>query len=608
MRLLFILVFSVPSYILSQPEPLATNERTTYHIHKKEIKEFSIDLEERKNYTIIVEQKGIDVGLRMKNTKGEALIYKDSPNGMYGPETIAVTTRNSVTVHLFVEPLQEKHNSRAGEFSIIIEEGIRTDSLVTAILSPEQMKEDLEVFRKIREKANSGLYIYRTNNQIDSIYNLAAGKIQQPMHLTDFYKIILELTDFEGSNHNFTLLPHEVHNYIRDSSYFPFHFKQIEGKMIVNYEGGELPLGSQVLSINGISSKDLQKRLSNYITTDGYNQTAKERLSIENGFGWIFAFETGIHDSFTVEFKRPHSENIEVITLKSISREENKARYLNRYSSVFESIINPDMQEKYSFSQLNDYTALLNFRRFDMASGDDDPAYKVYCRFLDSVFTSLRKQGVRNLIIDIRNNPGGSGSNSETAFTYLADQPFKENRTAHIIFQEVPFPHYYKWESTDADNQKRELEGLNRYFARIFSNNQNGSYFQNKKYNPVFKPKKKRFSGNIYLLVDENVASAASHFASLVRGYTDATIVGMETSGGYYAHNGHFPVKYVLPNSRITTGFSIVHVQQDAPLIDSQPIGRGIIPDHNVSQSFGDFMDHEDTQMKFVLQLIEQNR
>ena len=104
------------------------------------------------------------------------------------------------------------------------------------------------------------------------------------------------------------------------------------------------------------------------------------------------------------------------------------------------------------------------------------------------------------------------------------------------------------------------------------------------------------------------MGSAASHFASLVRGHSNATIIGAETSGGYYGHNGHFPVEYTLPNSKITTRFSIVHVTQDAPNKTSQPVGRGIIPDHVVYPSFEDFMHHEDTQMKYVLNLISQGK
>ena len=64
-------------------------------------------------------------------------------------------------------------------------------------------------------------------------------------------------------------------------------------------------------------------------------------------------------------------------------------------------------------------------------------------------------------------------------------------------------------------------------------------------------------------------------------------------------------VEYVLPNSKIKTRFSVVFVNQDVVSKPSQPIGRGIIPDYEVSQTLEDFIKNEDSQMKFVLKLVE---
>lgn len=76
----------------------------------------------------------------------------------------------------------------------------------------EKLKQDLIIFKDIREKANSGLYKYRTKQQIDSIYSWAFSQIKQPKTLLDFYKIILKITDFEGSLHNDTTLPDDFQN------------------------------------------------------------------------------------------------------------------------------------------------------------------------------------------------------------------------------------------------------------------------------------------------------------------------------------------------------------------------------------------------------------
>ncbi|WP_300666634.1 S41 family peptidase [Fluviicola sp.] len=468
------------------------------------------------------------------------------------------------------------------------------------------MKEDLAVFRAIREKANSGLYRYRSRQSIDSIYSSAFEKVKTELSITDFYKILLVLTDFEGSNHNGTSLPYKPAALMqKDRGYFPFFLKHVDGKMLVNNSNVEIPLGSQLVSINGISDQELQKRFYKYLTTDGYNMTAKTRASIENVFGWIFPFEMGVSEFFDIEYKAHGSEQIQKIQLKSISQEENRNRYFARHSAKLDSITDSNVQEKYSFQRINENTALLNFRIFTMASNAEDPDFAVFSSYLDSVFSLVKSEKITNLIVDIRNNPGGNDPTYEKVFTYLTTQTFKENKEAFILFNKLPYPQYFKSESEDKGNRKQGLNATNSYLQEIFSVKKENRFFQNQSHNPPYYPDSNRFTGKLYLVIDENVGSAASHFASLVRGHSPATIVGMETSGGYYGHNGHFPVEYVLPNSQITTRFSIVHVEQDAPVRADQPVGRGIIPDYRVLLSFEDFMKNEDSQMKFVLKLIE---
>ncbi|WP_158960671.1 hypothetical protein [Myroides fluvii] len=66
------------------------------------------------------------------------------------------------------------------------------------------MLKDFELFKEIRLKGNSGLYTYRTKNQIDSIYTWAANEIKRSNTYRDFYTILCQVTDYEGSLHNGT--------------------------------------------------------------------------------------------------------------------------------------------------------------------------------------------------------------------------------------------------------------------------------------------------------------------------------------------------------------------------------------------------------------------
>jgi hypothetical protein len=477
-------------------------------------------------------------------------------------------------------------------------------------LSADQMKQDLKLFREIREKANSGLYRYRTKKQIDSIYQWANKEVKKPLATLDFYRIILQLTDFEGSCHNYTEVEASLISYLnRQRAFFPYALKYIEGKMIFNSITDQIPVGSRITGINGISDTDLMRSFYKYLTADGFTVTQKLTGSVNGSYGLRYLLEYGLKDSFAITFQAPGSTLKKTVTVPGVSLEQRQKNLLVRYSARVDSVIDYRVQPKYSFRMVNPTTGLLNLRIFSMASGSDDPAFAVYVRFIDSVFNELNKNGVYNLIMDIRSNPGGSDPTFEQPMMYLTDKSFKENNLAYIIFDGLPYEQYFWGTSTATRINPQELAEGKKMLKDYFPSLQNGRNVQNEKYNPVYQPKNPGFNGRLYLLIDENTASAASHLASLVKAYgRNTTIVGVETVGGYYFHNGHMSLIYELPNSKIKTKFSIVYVVQDAVVKADQPEGRGTMPDYEVWPTFDDFIKNRDTQMEFVMKLINEHK
>lgn len=480
-------------------------------------------------------------------------------------------------------------------------------SIYNRQLHPREMKQDLQLFLDIRKKANSGLYRYRTQHQIDSIYKWAFRQVRKPMPTLAFYKVILQLTDFEGSCHNYTE-PHAdlVRYFNQQRGFFPFALKYIEGNMIFNSKTVQIPVGSRVTGINGVTDKELMQSFYKYITTDGFTQTGKLSGSVNKSYGLRYLYEYGIKDSFAIRFTAPGTTLEQTVTVPAVSLEERKANLVLRHSAPVDSLIDYNVQPKYSFRMQNPSTGLLNFRIFSMATGADDPAFPVYVAYLDSVFQALSNNKIPNLIVDIRSNPGGSDPTFEQPMMYLTDSSFKENTLAYAIIGDgIPYEEYFWGVSTAVKMDSTEKAGGKQLLKDYFPALHNGKNMQNAKYNPVYYPKSPGFKGKLYLLIDEDVASAASHLASLVKAYArNVTIVGVETVGGYYAHNGHMPLIYELPHSKIKTKFSIVYVEQDAPVKPDQPEGRGIIPDHTVWPTYHDFIQNRDTQMEYVLKLI----
>lgn len=487
----------------------------------------------------------------------------------------------------------------------------KTDSLTSLdrMLSPGEMREDLQVFIDIRENVNSGLYVYRSKKQMDSIFAWAYEKVEEPMPITAFFKIILQVTDFEGSSHNYTEPGLEFMDFLkRQETYFPYHLTYIDGKMIFDGHHNTIPPGSRILSINGISDITLMQSFYKYFPADGHTITQKQSASVERIFSWRYFIEYGLAEEYLVEFTPPGSENIKKITLPAVSHDLYEENRKNRYSAPIAHLLDLEFQPAYSFEMMRPSVGLLNLRWFGMATGIDDPAFEVYVSFIDSVFNVLDHKNIPNLIIDVRNNPGGSDPTFEQPVMYLSDAKFKENLEAHIIFDptKIPFEKHFWGVSTseriDSLTLAHGMELLKDYFYDF----KDGKSHQNDKYNKVYQPKSPPYKGKLYLLINENVASAASHFASLLKAYArDVSIVGVETVGGYYVHNGHIPFVYELPNSNIKTQFSVVYVEHDALEKPDQPEGRGIIPDYEIWPRLDDFLQHRDTQMEFVLERIQ---
>ncbi len=476
--------------------------------------------------------------------------------------------------------------------------------------SVKKMKKDLSVFKEIRKKANSGLYKYRSPQQIDSIYNWAETEIDQSSTFLDFYNIICELTHFEGSLHNDTELPSKYREALRKetSGYFPYPIKWIDGKWRLNYEGASIPLGAEILSINRIPISEIISSLHKYYPTDGENQTGK-RIGIRTHFSKYFRLNYGLQKEFNVKYKSTTTDSIQYINLESVGYKDYYTHFNTRHSRKFDQIYYASLNEnqKYRYRQIDSTTAILSLLTFSMGN-ETTNEHKRYVAFLDSVFLDIKNKKLNNLIVDVRVNGGGTDPNDVVTYSYLTDRKFQENKSAWISFRKIPLiQHIDFW--LPKFLRPLFVGKYNKAFQKRFPLAKNGRFYQDER-TPDFKVRKPNlnaFNGNIYLLISPATASAGSLFAAMLAGNKNSISIGTESMGGYYGHNGHTSLTYKLPKSNLKTTFSVVNLEQDVPQQANQFYNRGIIPDILISQSLKDFLEHKDTVMKFTLNLINES-
>lgn len=479
-------------------------------------------------------------------------------------------------------------------------------------LSQEKMLKDFELFKNIRLEANSGLYRYRTKQQIDSIYNWAEIEIKKSSSYREFFNIICQLTDFEGSLHNDTYLPKKISQSFKNEKegYFPLPLKWVDKKWVINFDNGKIPLGAEIVCINNEKIEDVIKNLYKYYTTDGVNITGK-RIGITRHFSRYYRFNYGLTNAFLIEYKTRNSNKTQKATLNGTSYIGYYKNVSKRYSRPFDvgNYKNWKENETYIYKTLNEQTGVLTINDFGL--GDKkDPRHKRYVSFLDSVFTHVKQNNIKNLIVDVRNNGGGNDPNDLVTYSYLTNRNFSENKEAWISFKKIP---YLKYESSRNLPYLIKLIGVGKYnkqFQKEFPKEINGKFYQDSTSNDhkIRTPNKNTFKGKIYLLIGPRVASAGSLFAAMVASNENTIVIGEETMGAYYGHNGHNSLDYKLPKSKFVFSFYVVNLEQDVPKKANQIYNRGIIPDIYVTQTFEDYLKQKDTQMEFTLKLIEKNQ
>jgi len=480
-------------------------------------------------------------------------------------------------------------------------------------LSVKKMVKDLEVFKDLRIKANSGIYKYRTKEEIDSTYRWAFDEIQKSKTFGDFFNIVCALTDFEGSLHNDTSLPKEVHNLIRkeEKGYFPFPIKLVEGKTVFNIAEKDIPVGAEIISINNRSLDEIIPNLYKYYTTDGLNITGKS-IGINYHFSKYYRLHYGLEDSFEVKYREHKSNDVQQTIFESVGYIDYYKNVKNRYSKPFDKpnyAKHGELGENgnYGYKKLNDSTGLLTVNSFSIGGNGSAPEHLEYVEFLDRTFGKMKMDGIKNLVVDVRYNGGGTDPNDLVTYSYLTQRNFSENKQAWISFRKIP---YLKLNADSNLPYFIKILGVGRYnkqFRKAFPKTQDGGYYQDdtSSDHKVRVPNKNAFTGQIYLLISPRIASAGSLFAAMVAGNPNTTVIGEETMGGYYGHNGHVPLSYKLPKSKIETSFSVVNLEQDVPEKANQIYERGIIPDHIVPQTYKDYLNQTDTQMNFVLELLK---
>lgn len=471
--------------------------------------------------------------------------------------------------------------------------------LEALIIAPEGMEEDYEILRATLETMHPGLYKYISKEELNIHFRDLRKACQKEHTLEEAYLLFSEFIAKIQCGHtypNFWNQPSLIRYNIFDrADKLPFTFRIVDGLMLVTHNASEedrLARGSEVTAINDILVADILKRLKPFVKADGGNDAKRFNALQVNSYGTYEAFdiyfpllfppEDGIYKVESIDMTSGEAFQSHVL---AISRQQRQQTLAHRYKNL------PlEFEDLWAFKFLNRQTAYLKLTTFGVWETDWD-----WKGFLKEVFNQLKKSTVEHLIIDVRDNEGGSDEVVVELLTYLVKQPLqvKLDYEPYMTFRRIPSKlqsYVNSWDdfvSKMAGQLKYRQEGYYSLPPTTFR----------------IEPAYKAFEGNSYLMVNAANSSATFYLAMIAQKYNIASVIGEETGGNLQGINSGAIYFLRLPNSNI---------EIDIPIIGNRALtmqeNKGITPDFVVTESVEDVFGGFDSPMKAILEIVRKSK
>ena len=235
---------------------------------------------------------------------------------------------------------------------------------------------------------------------------------------------------------------------------------------------------------------------------------------------------------------------------------------------------------------------------FGVLRGIYDPDRPVFKDYLASVIRDINRQGITNLIIDVRYNGGGEGELVNQLIYHLTrrndlrgSRGFNYNPEVLAYYDPKGSREFRSWylETFGAEPPSKQLLPTPErpFFARI--TDPRSPYYVD--------PDRPVFSGKIIVLANQNTGSAAAGFTALMQDNRLAVIVGTTTGSNPFGPTGMTPLK--LPHSGILVSLPTEYYERAVPLN-----GEVLQPDVWVENSVADIQVGRDAAFEKALELF----
>jgi len=460
------------------------------------------------------------------------------------------------------------------------------------VFTVEELKQDFSALRSSLEESHPGLYLYKSKSIVDSIFNANYSSLNNAMTGREFMLLTCRVTSQIGDGH-LRVVPPKIQLDSLDfgPTAIPFNVYCIDNKLYVrkNYsplDDKEL-LGSQIISINDHSIEGFMKEYLQIFPSDGNNLTHKYRLlSSSRYFTRYFSMLYGYSEQYKVDFISLNETTHKTKTLQGLTFDNLLKIADERYPDKIEE----QKPAYFKISEDKKY-AYLKIKSFD--KGQYKKNKMNFEKFLKATFKKMESNNVQNLIIDVRDNGGGTDEYGRILFSYFVNQPFDYYKSLRMNKESFDCFKY-----TSRPDMKAPTGMLKLNKEGTFDNVQHPNVGKQKPLSPIY-------AGNIYVLINGWCFSTTSEFLSQLHFHSKAVFIGEESGGGYYGNCSGPTPDFTLPNTKVRIEIPLMNYRMAVE--NYQYLDRGLIPNYTVTPSLIDKINNLDLELNFTKKLIEGN-
>jgi hypothetical protein len=428
-------------------------------------------------------------------------------------------------------------------------------------ISKNALLDDINFFVNKIEEAHADPFRIISKEDFKKVVSRLKNNIltqkQNGLSLWKSYYVLEEIAAAIQDEH--TMIAPPFQSISGDKLFFPITIKAIGEKIFIKKNLGKtnIPEFSELLMINDVDVRSIWEKCLKYLNSPLLHAKV---TTFEIAINLFLTTLLEMHSPWKIKFRSGTSVN--TATVEGISG-QTLLMALQRPMSYSEKQLNLNGKE----------IPVLDIPNFAYGS------YQDYRQFIDSFFAAHKNKEA--LIIDLRQNPGGTGTWGYYMLDYIAESPYK-------IIEKFEF----KVSDVFKKSEYRHKAGKRWVGAK------NGTFIPSSS-NKIRNPQKKgkRFRGKTFLLVSNTTNSAGVVTAAIFKSNKMGTVIGQET-GGRIQFNSD-PVSVKLPKSKFEAQIPVAIFA-----LPGHPPDRGVIPDIIIQYSIEDMKNGLDKEMEKVKELL----